>query len=254
MAWTGLPKRLSTTVFCCGLLISPISINANAAEGVLSDASMVTYEPAYFARFAPVTLLDMLQRIPGAQEVLNKTRRGGGRGRNNQRGFGNAGDQILIDGRRLAGKSNNVNDNLSRISASQVKQIDLIRGAASGLDVQSQGLVINIILVEGASKSTTFWKVMGEYTFGYAMIPQFLVSHSGSTGNLEYNFAVERKNDNGYRPMEEQFFDENDNLTGEQSIDHVFKFSGVKINSSLGYNFEENGELRLNGLFEPTII
>ncbi|MDG1708272.1 MAG: TonB-dependent receptor plug domain-containing protein, partial [Emcibacteraceae bacterium] len=186
------------------------------------------------------------QRIPGVQEVLNNSRRGRG-----QRGFGSSGDQILIDGKRLAGKSNNINDALARIPSNQIQKIDLIRGAASGLDVQSQGLVINITLIEGSLKSTTFVRVMGEYTFGYSLIPQFLVSHNGTAGGLNYSFSAERRNDNGYRPMEEIFYDGDDNETGTQDIDHVFKFKGIKLTTSLGYEFEDGVELRINGLFEP---
>ncbi len=179
MAINRLTNLLTITFLTFGFLSAPYIDNANAADGVLSDASVVTYQPVYFEKFNPVTLLHMLQRIPGVQEVLNKNRRG-----RSQRGFGSGGDQILIDGKRLAGKSNNIHDALSRISANQIGQIDLIRGAASGLDVQSQGLVINIKLIEGASKSTTFWRVMGEYTVGHTFIPQFLISHTGTAGDL----------------------------------------------------------------------
>lgn len=234
-----------------GFLISTsllLTVSAHGADQELTDnAATVSYEQPYFDKFSPVTLLDMLQRIPGVPEILSKNR-GGGR---NQRGFGSGGDQILIDGKRLAGKSNNINDTLSRISANQIERIDLIRGATSGLDVQSQGLVINIILIEGASKSTTFWRIFGEYTFGHSLIPQFLVSHSGSAGNIEYSIAAERRNDNGYRPSDEIFFDGEDIQTGNQTIDHQFKFKGFKFTSSLGYHFEDGAELRINGLFEP---
>lgn len=247
-----LPAILISPILCCGILSNGMIAPAHAAaEEAITNASVISYNPAYFAKFSPVTLLDMLERVPGASEIINKNRRGGGGGGRNQRGFGNGGDQILIDGKRLAGKSNNINDALSRISSNQIAKIDLIRGATAGLDVQSQGLVINITLIEGASKATTFWKFFGEYTFGHSFIPKFLVSHSGSTGNLEYSFAIDRNNDNGYRPSDEIFFDENDNRTGEQVIDQMFKFRGVKITNSLGYNFEDGAELRLNGLFEP---
>lgn len=241
-----LPALFISPILYCGLLSSSIMSPVHAAEESITDASIVTYEPDYFTKFSPVTLLDMLQRIPGVPEILNKNRRG-----RNQRGFGNSGDQILINGRRLAGKSNNINDALSRISANQIAKIDLIRGAASGLDVQSQGLVINISLNEGSSKSTTFWRVMGEYTEGYGVIPQFLVSHSGKKGNLDYTFAAERRNDNGYRPSNEIFYDADDVETGTQAIDHMFKFKGYKLTSNLTYSFESGDELRLNGLFEP---
>ena len=223
-----LPALLITPILYCGLLSTSMLTPAIAQE----DASVVSYEPDYFLKFEPVSLLDMLQRIPGVPEILNKNRRS-----RSQRGFGSGGDQILIDGRRLAGKSNNINDALSRISANQVAKIDLIRGAASGLDVQSQGLVINITLAEGASKSTTFWKVYGEYTEGYKFIPQFLVSHSGQKGGLEYTITAERKNDFGYRPREEVFYDGNDVITGAQDVDSSFNFKGIKLTSNLTYTF-----------------
>lgn len=241
-----LPALFISAILYCGFLSSSILSPAYAAEEAVENASIVTYVPDYFTKFSPVTLLDMLQRIPGVPEILNKNRRG-----RNQRGFGSSGDQILIDGRRLAGKSNNINDALTRISANQIAKIDLIRGASSGLDVQSQGLVINISLNEGSSKSTTFWRVMGEYTEGYGVIPQFLVSHSGNAGNLDYNIAAERKNDNGYRPRDEVFFDGDGVQTGAQTVDHVFKFKGLKFTTNLSYNFEDGDELRLNGLYEP---
>ncbi|MBT6330178.1 MAG: TonB-dependent receptor plug domain-containing protein, partial [Kordiimonadaceae bacterium] len=246
MGKTLLPALLISPILYCAFVSSSMLSPVYAAEEALDDASIVSYEPAYFEKFSPVTLLDMLQRIPGVPEILNKNRRG-----RNQRGFGNSGDQILIDGRRLAGKSNNINDALSRISANQIAKIDLIRGASSGLDVQSQGLVINISLNEGASKSTTFWRAMGEYTEGHGFIPQFLLSHSGQKGNLEYTFVAERRNDNGYRPSNEIFYDGNDVQTGTQANDHMFKFKGYKLTSNLTYGFENGDELRLNGLFEP---
>lgn len=221
-------------------------VSAHAAEDAISDASIVTYEPEYFEKFAPVTLLDMLQRIPGVPEILNSNRRD-----RSQRGFGSGGDQILIDGKRLAGKSNNINDTLSRISSNQIAKIELIRGAASGLDVQSQGLVINITMNEGASKSTTFWEIFGEYTFGHKFIPQFLIAHSGSAGNLDYTLTAERKNDDGFRPRFEEFYDASGTKTGEQDVDDRFKFRGLKFTSNLTYNFDDGGELRLNGLYEP---
>lgn len=241
-----IPALLISPILYSGLLSTSMLSPVYAAEEAVVDASVITYEPDYFEKFSPVTLLDMLQRIPGVPEILNKNRRG-----RSQRGFGSGGDQILIDGRRLAGKSNNISDALSRISAGQVAAINLIRGATSGLDVQSQGLVINIIMREGSSKSSTFWKVTGEYTFGRTFIPQFLVSHTGSTGDLEYNVSLERKDDKGYRPSDEIIFNGLGDQTGTQNIDHVFLFKGFKFTSNLIYTFGGGDQLRLNGLFEP---
>ncbi|MBT5073406.1 MAG: Plug domain-containing protein [Kordiimonadaceae bacterium] len=101
------------------------------AQEDATDSSVVTYEKDYFAKFDVVTLLDMLNRIPGFQEILEKSRRD----RESQsflgtaapRGFGSGGDQILINGKRMAGKDNNIDDTLARVSATSVQRVDLRR-------------------------------------------------------------------------------------------------------------------------------
>ncbi len=243
---------ISTAIFTIGVNMAMAAQTVTSTE----DASVVTYERDFFDQYAPVTLLDMLQRVPGVPEILNENRRqrgGGGGGANNraERGFGSGGDQILIDGKRLAGKSNNIDDTLGRISADQVERVELIRGASSGLDVQSQGLVINIILAAGASTSTTFWKVTSETKVGHEAGLEFLVSHSGSTGNLDYTVSGERTSNNGYFDRTDTIFDAVGNQTGVKKIDPEFNFRGFNLNTNLAYNFESGAVLRLNGLFKP---
>jgi outer membrane receptor for ferrienterochelin and colicins len=243
------------SAFLLSTAISCISSNLSyAAEDAISDASMVTYDKAYFVTFSPVTLLDMLQAVPGVPEILTKNRQqsrrnsfGGG-----QRGFGSGGDQILMDGKRLAGKANNIDDTLSRVSASQIDRIELIRGAASGLDVQSEGLVINIVMLEGISTSTTFWKVTGEYSGGHNFVPEFLLSHSGSKGNLDYTFSGERKDNDFFYNAHETFFDAAGTQTAIQDIAGDFGRDGYKFNTNLAYAFNDGSRLRINGLYEPS--
>ncbi len=242
-----------------GLLVSTslfwtIPFNGNAQE-VADNAAIVTYDQAYFENLSAVTLLDMLMAVPGVPDILNKNeqqaRRAQFAGGGGQRGFGSGGDQILMDGKRLAGKANNINDTLSRISASQVEKIELIRGAASGLDVQSQGLVINIIMKEGISTSTTFWQVKGEYSGGHRFEPEFLISHNGSKGNFDYTLSYEWQNNDFFNDGIEKFYDPDGSLTAEQILTGNFDRFGHKINTNLSYDFDDGSRFRLNGLFEP---
>jgi outer membrane receptor for ferrienterochelin and colicins len=190
----------------------------------------------------------MLNRIPGVSEVLNKNENNGF---NSERGFGSSGDQILIDGQRISGKGNSIEDTLSRTSAAQIAKIELIRGAASGLDVQSEGLVINITLIEGAKKSSTSWKLSSSYSEHSKVFPEFLVSHNNSIGKLDYTVSVERKGGNGYFGDEEIFFNANNVRTGEEVSDGRYHAKGFKLNTNLSYNFEDGSVLRLNGLYDP---
>jgi len=246
--------------FCRVLLLSTalslsFSTYVAAAQttAIDGDAAIVTYEKDFFVKYSPVTLLDMLQRVPGMPEILKKNRHRGGGGANSraERGFGSGGDQILIDGKRLAGKTNNINDTLGRISAGLVERIELIRGVASGLDVQSRGLVINIILSESSSNSTTFWRMKSETKQGHEPGFEALVSHSGSAGNFDYTVSAERNTNNGFFDRAEQFFDPDDTKTGDKDISVASKRRGFKFNTNLTYNFVDGAVLRLNGLFEP---
>ncbi|MEL6506424.1 MAG: TonB-dependent receptor plug domain-containing protein, partial [Pseudomonadota bacterium] len=54
------------------------------------------FSPEDFARFAPRTALDMVQQIPGF--VIREGA--------SDRGFGQADTNVLINGRRISGKSN----------------------------------------------------------------------------------------------------------------------------------------------------
>lgn len=218
------------------------------------DASIVTYEKEYFANYNAVTLLDMLQIIPGANDILNRNQnQGNGNSANARggRGFGSGGDQILINGKRLAGKTNSIDDTLGRISADQVVKIELIRGATAGLDVQSQGLVINITLAGGASTSTTFVRLQNRYTIHHRNQPGALVSHSGSWDDLDYTFSIERKRGGFNQDRIEQFLDANDVKTADQVTDQKFDFKSFEMITNLSYAFNENSNLRLNGLYEP---
>lgn len=226
-----------------------------AAEEVAEGAAVVTYEKDYFVSFNPVTLLDMLQAVPGVPDIINKNQQqnrraqfGGGGG---QRGFGSGGDQILMDGKRLAGKANNISDTLARISASQVQRIELIRGAASGLDVQSQGLVVNVVMAGGTSNSTTFWQLKGEYSGGHQFEPEGLISHSGSRGSFDYSLSYEYQNNDFFFNSTEEFYDLAGTQTATQEIAGLFDRFGNKLSTNLSYDFDDGSRVRLNGLYEP---
>ena len=110
--------------------------------------STITYPATYFADFQPYSVSDMLDRIPGITVARSGGQGGGGgggpgsSGGSDRRGLGAGGDQVLINGRRIAGKENEGNDQLSRIPASQVEYIEIIRGTSGDLDVRGAGQVI----------------------------------------------------------------------------------------------------------------
>lgn len=105
------------------------------------------YEPAFFARFAPKTAADMVGNIPGF------TISGGDGG---QRGFGQAKQNVLINGRRVSGKSNDAATALERITAESVVRIEIVDGATLNIPGLS-GQVANVIAEVDAFSGNWNW-------------------------------------------------------------------------------------------------
>ncbi|MEM1262943.1 MAG: TonB-dependent receptor plug domain-containing protein [Pseudomonadota bacterium] len=98
--------------------------------------------PDEFARFAPRTALDMARQVPGFP--IDE----GGQ----DRGFGQADTNILINGRRVSGKSNGPVDALSRIPADDVVRLEILDGAS--LDIGGlSGQVLNVVTDTGGGIS-----------------------------------------------------------------------------------------------------
>ena len=99
---------ISSAFLAVPLLSSAACLHAQqATEG----DSTVVYTAEYFEQWAPVTAQDMINRIPGIGSPTggNFGSGSGGRGLG-----GGGGNQILIDGKRVAGKSNEANSQLQR--------------------------------------------------------------------------------------------------------------------------------------------
>jgi outer membrane receptor for ferrienterochelin and colicins len=115
--------RLLTSVILFLVTVSSPLLAQNEAE----DDATVTYPAAYFSEYGVVSVNDMLTRIPGIGLALegNQVPSFG----DNNRGLG-ATSQILINGKRLAGKANEASSQLDRIAAEQVDYIEIIRGSS----------------------------------------------------------------------------------------------------------------------------
>jgi len=111
-------------------------IPAPAAETVEVQRGVISYPPSFFAEQRPSTALDMIARLPGF-------RMDGG---SDARGFAGTAGNVLINGERPTTKSENLQGILTRISASAVERIELIRGGAPGIDMQGRTILANVVI------------------------------------------------------------------------------------------------------------
>ena len=145
-----------------------------------------TYTPADFARFAPKNALDMLNQVPGFSISA------GDQGR----GLGEANVNVLINGERLALKSESIFDRLQKISADKVVRIEIVDGASLKIPGLS-GQVANIVTKAGGITGQYEWDT--RFRPGYVQ-PEWLggnISVSGSTKTLEYSLALNNNNGRG---------------------------------------------------------
>lgn len=162
------------------LCLSLLSVNAIAQD---AEDSTVTFPSTYFSEYAPLTVNDMVNRIPGIELILGSSSSSSG----GDRGLGSSA-QILVDGKRLAGKSNEASEQLNRIAANEVDYIQIIRGSSSDLDVQNSGQIINIVLLESLSRSNISTEISTTRYADGTTEPGGSIAWSGQTGKL--NFLV----------------------------------------------------------------
>jgi hypothetical protein len=209
-----------------------------------------TYTPADFARFAPRTALDMLRQVPGFSI----------QGANQARGLGQASGNVLINGQRISGKSNDAVTELGRIPASSVERIEIVDGAT--LDIAGlSGQVANIIAKASGMKGQFEWRPEFRARNTQPIITRGAVSVSGETGPIGYTIGL--RNDAGgggangptliFGP-DDQVMDVREerfrSIANQPKLSGSFKYDGP--GSSIGnlnasyqlfqYNFEELSE------------
>lgn len=149
-------------------------------EGSGASAREV-YTPADFERFAPRNAADLIKQIPG----FDIDNRGGG-----ERGFGQAQENLLINGARISSKSTSVAEALARIPVSNVIRIEVVDGAT--LDIPGlSGRVANIIVQQGGLSGQFEWRP--QFSTGPAKPGWFEgdISISGSSGAVDFTIALE---------------------------------------------------------------
>ncbi|RJY09087.1 TonB-dependent receptor plug domain-containing protein [Aurantiacibacter aquimixticola] len=147
-------------------------------------AAREVYTPEDFARFAPRNALDLIEQVPG----FDVDRGGGGGGR----GFGQAQENLLIDGERISSKSTSTADQLSRIAVDNVVRIEIVDGAT--LDIPGlSGRVANFVTRRSGLSGQFRWRP--ELNFGTAPAQWFEgeISLTGALGGVDYTVALENR-------------------------------------------------------------
>lgn len=149
----------------------PMPVLSSAApllnlEPVVENGRQI-YQSAQFARFVPLTAADMVAQIPGF--VITQT--------SNDRGLGEASQNVLINGMRISGKGDDARQVLGRTPAKTVLRIEIADAGTfniSGLN----GQVLNLVTQAGGLSGNYAWR------------PEFRDVYGPRLTNGEFNLAT----------------------------------------------------------------
>lgn len=203
-------------------------------------AGAQSYTPADFARFAPRTAIDMLRQVPGFTIQQGDTSR---------RGLGQATTNVLIDGQRFSGKSNDVVTELGRIPAGNVVRIDIVDGATLNVPGLS-GQVANILTRSSGLSGSFAYRPQIRAKRTPPRLLNGEVSLNVKSGRTEYKLAVQSDSfRNGNAGPEHVFTPDGTLLDLRNEVLDVF---GEQPKVSAGLHRESTGGdiVNLNGSFQ----
>ncbi|MDT9600566.1 TonB-dependent receptor plug domain-containing protein [Sphingosinicella rhizophila] len=153
---------------------------AVAMPPVVSQAGgRQVFTPADFARFAPRNALDMLRQVPGF--TIREAKE--------ERGLGQASENVLLNGQRVPSKSGGAVAELQKIPATGVERIEIVDAAT--LDIAGlSGQVANIVAKSRKGGGQFNWWPEFRARFTDPLFTRGDISYSGQAGRLEYAIGV----------------------------------------------------------------
>jgi hypothetical protein len=138
------------------------------------------YTPGDFARFAPRTAYDLVVQVPGFSL----------RSADVERGLGQASENVLINGQRIANKSGGAIEELRRINVANVERVELVEAASLGIAGLS-GQVANVVVKTQQAASGQFeWNPDFRAHYSKPNLFNGNVSYSGKSGPVDYTLSV----------------------------------------------------------------
>lgn len=224
-------------VFAAQPAIAQEAAPASAAAHTSSTPEL--YQAEFFARFAPRTAADMLAQVPGFAV----------RGSDNARGLGQASSNVLINGQRTSGKSEDTLSQLARIPAKNVVRIELVDAAT--LDVPGlTGQVANLIVKSGGISGSFAWRPEFRSHYTDPVLRRGEISVSGTTGPIEYTLGLNSAQHRGGAAGEGTFTRADGSLIERREDIILSWYDAPKLTAALKYGDAGTTQANLNLAYE----
>ncbi len=213
-----------------------------------ATAPVLSYDLAYFQRFEPLTVGDMLKRVPSVTFVSDVLEYDGVRLRGLDSGY----TQILINGRRMPGAGFDRGFFVDRIPAEIVERIEIVRSASADRSGDAVAGALNIVLRDGFSLDGGYVRAGATRYVDDAFEPTLGAFWGGQAlgGNLLLGANVQ-----GRRSPKDKFSERFDELGG--TLENTEVQTDVRSGTDYAFNADYRvivgeGELHLTGMFVRT--
>src|SRR5690606_24725971 len=140
---------------------------------------------------------------------------------------------LLIDGLRPSTKSQSLEGILSRIPASQVVRIELLRGAEVAGDASGQAVLLNIVRTSTAGSGV--YEAGFEVTSREVVSPRGEISYAGRNGNFEYGIGASIFSQYRDLPGWRVFFDPADTIVRRAETPSPRDYREASVNGNMAF-------------------
>lgn len=220
-------------------LSGPLLAQESSAPPSAQESSGPTggqvYQANFFARFAPRTALDMLNQVPSFA-----IRDDGG-----QRGLGQATANVLVNGQRLTGKSEDTFTQLGRIAARNVVRVEIVDAATLNVPGLT-GQVANLVVKDDGISGNFAYRFEAREKFTKPLHNRFEASLSGKLGDLGYTLGLSHLSHRGGAGGLSQIRSANGTLLEERSDVILSYYDPPKVSLGLKYAGADGLAVNLN--------
>jgi len=219
-------------LFLAGTALLPWSAAAQTAPAAATAKQV--HAPADFARFAPKTAYDMLVQVPGFTI----------READQERGLGQASENVLINGERIANKTGGAIAELQRIAFANVERIEIVDASSLGI-AGLAGQVANIILKDARKAGGQFeWRPDFRAHYSRPNLFRGNISYTGKTGGIDYTLSLEDQAGRGAIGGPEHFYAADGSLIERR--EEVFHQESDTVTAKLRLAFDGPGTAKGN--------
>jgi outer membrane receptor protein involved in Fe transport len=216
-----------------------------------TDATAPTlgYDLEYFQRFEPLTVGDMLKRVPSVAFVSDMLEYDGVRLRGLDPGY----TQVLINGKKVPGSGADRSFLVDRIPAELVDRIEIVRSASANRSGDAVAGAINIVLRDAYEFDGSYVRA-GVLTFGDGEIKPTLgavTSLKLGEGRLLLGANLQGRH-NPKEKRSDRFDAPGGDFSDTELQDDVRDGTDYSANASFVTEFGASGKLSLDGVYVHT--